>query len=178
METFIIFLLTLLVLGLIYQVTKSKAKIKYLQKDNITLGGIINKATLKTTEINKQFNLLEHTYVTVVSERNDLEEYLKAFINARFKVYVNSNFHSNYNLYNGKFYAKVSAANSSRSKAEGIPVLPLQDNKYSVIDVYKVRKLQKANPEGSILAYIEQAKTLKENLIQELGNKNLTPYSK
>lgn len=178
MEIFFILSLSLVVFVLVYHLYKYKAKVKYLQKDNITLGDIIKKATLKTTEISKQFDLLENTYVTVVDEKNMLEIYLKAFINTRFKVYVNSNFHSNHNLYNGKFYAKVNAANSGRSKAEGIPVLPIQDNKYTVIDIYKVRKLQKVNPEGSILAYIEQAKTLKENLIQELGNKNLTPYSK
>lgn len=178
MEAFIFTILGLIILALIGQLVKCKYKIKQLNRDNITLGDIINKSTVKTTEIDKELNVLETKYINLVKEITSLEDYLKTFINGKLKVYVHSNFHSNYNLYNGKFYAKVNAANSGRSKAEGIPVLPLQDSKYSVIDIYKLKKLLRLFPERGLLANLNESKTLKESMIQELGNKTLTPYSK
>ena len=57
-------------------------------------------------------------------------------------------------------------------------MLPIPDNKYNVIDIYKLKSIMREFPDNDILTSLEASKTPKEELIQELGNKILTSYKR
>lgn len=176
MEMFFITILVLLLLICIYKIQEGKKKIKSLNKENYSLSNTISLANTKVININEAIDELKISVENIKQEKRQLEIYLDYFVNGRIRVYVRSNFHSNFNVYNNKFYAKVSGRTTS-TKVEGIPVLTLHDNKYDVIDLYKFKKLQRQFPDDPILLNLEQSRTKKEDLIQELGNKVLTSYS-
>lgn len=176
MESLIVFIVGFIIACLIYQNIKLTRKVKQLNKDKFNLETIITVANDKATQIREEIERVNSKVTSLLSDKAALESYLETFITEKIKVYVRSNFHSNYNVYNSKFYAKVNGK-TSNSKVEGIPVLTIANNKYSVIDIYNLKKLMKQFPDDPILLNIEQSRTSKEELIQELGNKVLTSYS-
>lgn len=176
MEAFFITVLSLIILGLLSIIYDYKQKLKHTNKLNQSLQFTINAKSIRVKEHKDVIDELEDNIHGLRQNIILLESYLEMFIIEKLKVFVRSNFHSNYNVYNNKFYAKVNGKTSS-SKVEGIPVLTLSNNKYSVIDIYKFKKLQRKHPEAGILTNLEQSRTGKEDLIRELGNKVLTSYS-
>lgn len=179
MITFWITVLICLILALVGYNTHYKRKIKQLNKELREYQVVVNTVTVTASRINEELAELEIKIEKVRYDKSALESYLKAFIHGKLKVYVRSNFHSNFNIYNNKYYAKASASNNpnNKGKVEGIPVLTFADNRYNVIDIYKLKKLIKSDSDYALLDVLEQSKTTKESLIQELGNKILTSYS-
>jgi len=177
MDIFINIILLVIIALLGMGLLTSNNKVTELRKSNTIMEDKIREITKAYNDSTSEIIDLEHRIVEVNGINYSLETNLKTFITERIKVYVNSNFHSNYNIYNGKFYAKISKSPTS-TRIEAIPVLPIQGNKYYVIDIYKLKRLQKLEPDTSILSHIEASKTQKENMIQELGNKVLTSYQR
>lgn len=180
MITFWITVLICLILALVGYNTHYKRKIKQLNKELREYQVVVNTAAVTASRINEELAELEIRVEKTKQDKLALETYLKAFIHGKLKVYVRSNFHSNFNIYNNKYYAKASAStvhNNTKGKVEGIPVLTFADNRYNVIDIYKLKKLIKSDSDYALLDVLEQSKTTKETLIQELGNKILTSYS-
>jgi len=175
MATNIIIVLLIILVFLLIKITNDNTVIKQYRKNTIILGSRLNKTVQDLNRLEENASKLESERNSLYTTKHNLENYLKTFINERIKVYINSNFHSNYNVYNGKFYAKISKSPNS-TKAEAIPVLPIQGNKYQVIDIYKLKKKYKAFPDQSILSLLDESKTSKETIIGELGNKVLTSY--
>jgi len=175
MELYITIGLIILLTILSYIIISLNDKISMLRKSNVSMEYKIREITRNYDNKVTENIDLEHKIVDLKLINFNLDVYLNSFINEKLKVFINSNFHSNYSVYNGKFYAKVSKSPTS-TKGEAIPVLPIQGNKYNVIDIYKLKRLQKLDLEGSILSHLEACKTVKENMVKELGNKILTSY--
>lgn len=111
---------------------------------------------------------------TTNRELVELETVLLLFIKNNISVYTNSNFHSTYNYYNNRFYAKVNKK-PTNNKAEGIPILNFDYNKSVSLDIYKLRHLIKSNSE-SLVENISKAKVFKSEMITRLENKILKNY--
>lgn len=147
--------------------------IKLLNKESHRL--LILKKSFKTAD-NLTWEIKNLNDINKSQEEKlvTLEKYLKMFIKGQVKVFVNSNFYSNFNVYNNKYYAKINK-NLTNNKAEGIPVLTHRESKYIVIDLYKLNKLIFKLP-NNLTENIENSFVFKEDLVKELGNKVLKPY--
>jgi len=174
MDKYIIEVLIVLLIGVVIRLYMYSTKLKRLIKSKDRLESVIDNNSAKQRGLKDEIRDLEDKIGFLTHENTIIKQYVNVFIHGRLKVYVRSNFHNNYSTYNGKYYAKINAG--SNSKAEGIPVLSIPDNKYTVIDIYKLKSLMREHPDSDISTILELAKTPKESLIQELGNKVLTSY--
>lgn len=137
---------------------------------------------LEQSEYNKQIRVGNLTH-----EIQACIMWIKLFINAPIKVYTQSNFYSNFNYHNGRYYAKINQAKTN-NKAEAIPVIELKNTKYKILDLYRLKygleKLEdrKALDSKSYTTFeeldvlIENSCVSKEYIVEGLGNKVLKSY--
>lgn len=111
---------------------------------------------------------------TVELKYND---YVTLLAVAPIKVFTQSNFYSIHSFFNNRYYAKINNK-TTNNKAEGIPVVELISSSSKIINLYKLRHIIRKSPMTSFEKALEASITTKQELIQELGNKQLKSYER
>lgn len=119
-------------------------------------------------------NHLKNQLDTIELKYND---YITLLAIAPIKVYTQSNFYSNHSFFNNRYYAKINNKDTN-NKAEGIPVVKLISSSSKIINLYKLRHIIRKSPMTSFEKALEASITTKQELIQELGNKQLKSYER
>lgn len=104
-------------------------------------------------------------------------DYITLLAIAPIKVYTQSNFYSIHSFFNNRYYAKINNKDTN-NKAEGIPVVELISSSSKIINLYKLRHIIRKSPMTSFEKALEASITTKQELIQELGNKQLKSYER
>ena len=119
-------------------------------------------------------NHLKNQLDTIELNYND---YVTLLAIAPIKVYTQSNFYSIHSFFNNRYYAKINNK-TTNNKAEGIPVVELVSSSSKIINLYKLRHIIRKSPMTSFEKALEASITTKQELIQELGNKQLKSYER